>query len=188
MFAEDVSYALYGAWRLARFDASGAGFFDTSRRGVVCSFLAAAASFPLFFVFVALGLDSETLGQAGLGRLFVVQAISYTAQCAAWPLATLFLARLFGREREWLGFVVANNWAGLLGLALIVFCAALAASGALPEALGNLLFVAASLAVLCYGWFVARAALDISGWRAALILFAQMLVQTPIDQVAYAIS
>lgn len=130
-----------------------------------------ASLVPLLLLLVASGL-AQTLDQPGISKA--------TALCAALCTVLLpvviseLLARLWRREQQWGRFIVAFNWCQwTLTFAL---AAALIASDVLvllglPSAIA---IVAALVAFLVYQmalfWFIARHGLEISRWRAALLV------------------
>jgi len=96
---------------------------------------------------------------------------------------------LIDRRSRYLGFIVAANWGSVLQTALLVPMALLrlydGAGAAMPDgsaaidqggSAALLLYLAAFIAVLVYGWFIARAALEVDGVTAAgLVVFSVLL-------------
>lgn len=163
---------LSGMLRLARFNAVGFAQFPASSAALLNS-LAPLVAFPLVGGLVQLLQGSVVSALSGL--LATVVAL-------LTPLVvTEFLARRWGRQALWLRFAVASNWCQwvlpMMLVAVVVVLWVLANLG-LPVGGGAL---GAGIAVLIlYGivlhWFLARAGLDLSRGRAAVLVLAADLL------------
>jgi hypothetical protein len=162
---QSVGHVLLGVLQLALLRAEGLGKFGDSPKSFLNS-LAPLIAFPL--VGGVLGLLS------GAGLEAVVALLGTLVALLAPPVLSEMLARLWGRDREWLRYATAFNWsrwAMLLALGgALVLMSVLAAAG-----LGPRVSVAVGLlAVAAYGvvleWFVARVGLRLVWWRAALLV------------------
>lgn len=171
----EIAYALYGAWRLARLDPGGMGYFDRSIAGFWKSFFAALLVAPGHILLLIIEFDEAEL-TAPLPRIVVVLMIIYVLSWTAFPLVMHYLTQNINRSAEYTGVIVANNWAQVIQIALLCPVTAIARSGLLPEALGGLLWFAAFCAILYYSWFIMRTALRISGPAATgIVAFAFVL-------------
>jgi hypothetical protein len=183
----ELGPALYGAWRLAHFDPGGMRYFDRSLHGFWRSFWAAPVAAPFVALLIALRVADSHVG-GGLLGLVLGEAIAYVIGVVAFPLAAFYITRLIDREREYLGFIVAYNWSGLLQLAVILPAVLLAVSGVFPGGAGSALIYAAQIAVLIYEWFVVRTALRLPGFGAAGVVVIDfvlsLIVQTLGDMLA----
>ena len=173
--AREASYAIYGAWRLARLDASGVQFFGNTVEAFWRSFWAAAIALPPYALMLLMRLaDSPVSIRPFTAAL--VEVIAYIAGWTAFPLAMFYVARMFDRGTVYLRYIAAYNWSVVLQVALLLGVTALAASGLLPQAAGALLSLAATLAILTYQWFIARAALNATiGGAVAIVALDLML-------------
>ncbi|MCZ6467897.1 MAG: hypothetical protein O6829_11555, partial [Alphaproteobacteria bacterium] len=111
--AREAATSLYGAYRLARFDARGMTYFETSLAGFWRSFYAAVIVAPVFAVLLAMryAAGGEATDEV---RFASVEAIAYVIAWVAFPLVMVSLARLLDREERYLGYIVAYNWASVL--------------------------------------------------------------------------
>jgi hypothetical protein len=178
----EIGPALYGAWRLAHFDVGGMRYFDRSLNGFWRSFWTAVLAAP--FVALLTGLHLAGMHVAGSGsRIVLGEAIAYVIGVVAFPLVAFYLTRLIHREKEYLGFIVAYNWSGLLQLAVMVPAVLLAVSGVLPGGVPSALIYAAQIAVLVYEWFVVRTALRLPGFGAGGIVVLDVVLTLIIQGV-----
>ena len=154
--AREASYAIYGAFRLARFDASGAQFFDNTPEAFWNSFWAAVIVLPAYALLLLMRLADSPVN-AGAGTVLLVEGIAYVAGWFAYPLAVFHIARAFGRQNVYYRYIAAYNWAVVLQVGLLLAVTALAGSGLLPRDIGAFLSLAGTAAILAYQWFIARA-------------------------------
>jgi hypothetical protein len=178
----ELGPAVYGAWRLARFDAGGMRYFDRSPNGFWRSFWAAPLAAPVVAVLIAIHLARMHVAASG-PRIVLGEAIAYAIGVVAFPLVAFYLTRLIDREREYVGFIVAYNWSGLLQLAVLLPAALLAVSGILPGGAPAVLIFAGQIAVLVYEWFVVRTALRLPGFGAAGIVLLDVVMTLIIQGV-----
>src|SRR5262245_1317592 len=115
----ELGPALYGAWRLAHFDAGGMRYFDRSLNGFWRSFWAVALAAPGVAVITVIHLADMPIAGGWLGAV-LGEAIAYVIGAVAFPLAAFYLTRFIDREAEYLGFIVAYNWSSLLQLAVLL--------------------------------------------------------------------
>jgi hypothetical protein len=179
----DDASALYGAWRLACFDRGGIAWFDRSVSGFWRSFRAGAMTYPAFLILLGLRLADAEPAAADPLRLLLVATIGYVISWTAFPLVMLPVTRFLGREPRWLDFIIAYNWSQVVQYALLLASAGLAESALLPDALAISIIQAAFLAVLVYEWFIARAALDISGLAATMIVLVDLVLTAILGRV-----
>lgn len=154
--AREASYAIYGAYRLARFDANGAQFFDNTPEAFWNSFWAAAIVLPAYALLLLMRLADAPVN-AGPGMVLLVEGIAYVVGWFAYPLAAFYIARAFDRLKVYYRYIAAYNWAVVLQIGLLLAVSALDGSGLLPRDLGAFLSLAGSAAILAYQWFIARA-------------------------------
>jgi len=158
----EILRALYGAYRLARFDAAGLTFLDATPGGFWKSFFAAVLVAPLYAVLLAVRLRAD-LPDVTVARFLAIESIAYVIGWVLFPLVMAAVARLIDRERHYIRYIVAYNWASVWQNAIYLPVAILAVAGTLTGGAGGLLALGALVVVLVYAWFVARTALDIPG-------------------------
>lgn len=168
----EAAAGIYGAWRLARLDPHGMSYFDATERGFWHSFYAAVIVAPAYAVIVAIDYLQQPLG-ASEERIIAVQAIAYVISWTLFPLAMTVVARMLDRERYYLRYIVAANWANVLEVLLFLPAIAMADSGVAAFAM---LPVLAALVTFAYQWFVARTALMVSGLQAAAVVGLDLLL------------
>jgi len=171
----EVAAALYGAWRLLRFDARGFAWFDLTIAGFWRSFFAAALAAPAFLILVALDLARRETPVDG-GWATLVLALAYAAEWIAFPLAAIFITRLLGLTKGYVPLIVAGNWISVPQSALVAFAGAIDEWGGLAGVIGPFITLATTLYVLIYQWFVTRLALDTSGLTAVGVVILQILI------------
>lgn len=179
--AEETARSLYGAWRLARFDAGGMALFDRTPEGFWRSFRVAVLMAPPYALLILLQRGAQAADPL---RFALVELIAYVIAWTAFPLAMAHIVKAVDREADYIGFVVAYNWANALQLGLFVLVAMVAASGLLPPTFANLLGFAAILAVLGYAWFIAKAGLRLGALGAAGIVLFDVMLNAFISGVA----
>lgn len=177
--AREAAYALSGALRLARMDPGGLSHFDISVPGFWRSFYAAVLVAP---VYVLLMIFYAVLHPVDTGpvRWVLVEAIAYVIEWTAYPLAMFTIARWLACSDNYIRYIVAHNWANVLGIVLFLPLATLAA---INPALIGLLYMA-MIAVFVYQWYVAKTALAITGQEAAMLMVFNLVLSFFINVVA----
>jgi hypothetical protein len=165
----EILRALYGAYRLARFDTGGMAFFNVTPGGFWKSFFAAVIVLPLYLLLLAVRLRYG-VADTTPSRFLAIELIAYVIGWVIYPLVMATVTRLIDREPRYIGYVVAYNWASVWQNLFYLPIAILSVAGPLAGNAGSSLAVAALVVVLVYAWFVARTALAIPG------LFAVPLV------------
>jgi len=184
--ARETANALYGAYRLAARDPGGMAFFDISIGGFWRSFFAAVLIAPLFAVLLSVRYRLG-LADAPLERFIAIEAITYVIAWVAFPLAMVTVSRLIKREKNYLGFIVAYNWASVLQNGVYLPLAILTVTGGVPADAGNFLNLILLALILAYTWFIAKTALDIPGPQAAAIVALDFALGIFINGVAQGI-
>jgi hypothetical protein len=171
----EIVYGIFGAWRLLRLDPKGMTYFDTSLEGFWKSFFAAVLIAPAHAIIVAMEL-SKVETTVHPGSILILQVLAYVISWMAFPLAVFYLTRNMGRAAHYLGYIVAYNWSSLIQMVILLPLSLLAESAVLPEALASLVGLAAFIVVLGYLWFIARTALDITGFPAAGLVLLSLVI------------
>jgi len=169
--ARDLSYGLYGAWRLTLLDRNAGRYFDTSIDGFWKSFYAAAIAAPGVIIVTALIVAQVGLpDHVGYPSFILAKAAQYVISWVLFPLVMATVSDLLQRGEQYIGFVVAFNWWQVVEMAvslpLFLLIIASGASAQEPNTVVNLLL----LAVAFYYWFIARTMLRISGWSAVAVV------------------
>ena len=167
--AREAAYALFGAYRLARLDPSGLQYFNATVQGFWRSFTAALIVAPGYVILIGLELgQSPDAASFDWGHIALVQAIAYVISWTAFPVALHYLTAAIGRHQEYVGYIVAYNWAAVIQMAVMLPAAAVQAM--IPGQAGGLIMLPVVVATAFYQWFIARTALRIGGGTAAGIV------------------
>ena len=172
----EVQLAVGGALKLARGDASGLGFFDTSIDGFWRSFRAALICYPLFLILLAFRVSAAHWETSGVPRIVIVETIGYVISWVAFPLLVLPLTRWLGREHRFLAFMVAYNWSQIPQTVLFVIVGGDAAAGLFSANVAQGVDFAAAVAVLVYEWYIARVALMVTAAQAVPVVLLDLVL------------
>ena len=100
-------------------------------------------------------------------RIVTAETIGYVIAWVAYPLAAFYLTRFVDRQQDYLGFIVALNWASVIQLAVQTPAHVIASTGSAARRHGRRPPVlGAELGCLAYEWFITRTALRLSGFGA----------------------
>ncbi len=171
----EVVAALYGAWRLLRFDPRGFDWFDLTIDGFWRSFFAAVLAAPAYLLLVALDLGDRGAPIDGPWAAFVL-VLAYAAEWIAFPIAAIFITRLLGLTTGYVPLIVAGNWISVPQSLLVALAGAIDEWGGLAAVVGPFLSLSATLYVLIYQWFVTRLALKTGGATAVGVVLLQILI------------
>jgi len=166
--ATQIAAGVRAAWLLARGRAEGLRFTLLSPEGAARSFWAGAICLVPFLLIRAMG------GEGIVTDALSVQLIGYVLGWVAFPLAALSLVDASGRGPLWPLFVAAWNWANLAQYAVLLGAALL--GSILPPEFARVLILASFAYALWIEWFVAKVALDVSGFRAGIFVMADMAI------------
>ena len=181
--AREVVASLYGAYRLARFDAGGLRFLNDSTEGFWRSFFAAVLVLPFYLVLLVVRHATAMEHVAGV-RFYAIEMIAYVIAWVAFPLIMASFARILDRDRFYVRFIVAYNWAAVLQNGVYLPITILTAAGLFADPLANTLGLAALGVIVVYVWFVTRTALEIEAGKAAGIVGLDFLLSILINAVA----
>lgn len=183
--AGQVLAALFGAFRLYRFDAGGFRFFETTEQAFWQSFFCALLILPLYLPLIMLRMDAVELS-APLYRIVLIEGIAYAIGWLAFPLALFYLTQALDRASRFFGYIVAYNWCAAPQVALMLGVGALRESGLMPQPTQIGLQLGAMLYVMGVQWFVARKALDIGPAAAIVVVAIDFIISFVIATVALA--
>ncbi len=158
----EVSVALYGAWRLMRFDPDGINYFLTTRDAFWKSFYAVVVCLPGLAVFVLSSDDGSA------NPVIAVLRFSLAFFVGLLVMATLVQAicEVIDRQQHFVRCVVAINWSSVLQV-YVITPIMLFSTIAPDSGIGGLLFFAASLFLMVYEGFIYHRSLEITGFAAA---------------------
>lgn len=183
--AREIVYGVYGAYRLCRFDAQGLAYFNASREGFWRSFFAAVLVAPAAFLITALHVDKAAI-HAGPLRIALIEGLAYVILVFAYPVTVFPLCRLLDREANYITYVIAYNWAGVIQMLLVLPFALLAASGVLPSTVANLAWLAVNGVTLAMLWYIAKAALRVPAGMAVALVTIDLVIGLVVDWIAEA--
>lgn len=163
--AREIVYGVYGAWRLARLDRGGHGYFDDSTRGFWTSFYAAALVAPGYAILVLLDPVAPST-DSGAVRIFLIHVLTYCLSWTVYPVIVHPLCQAMDKEDAYIRYIVAFNWAKVIQMAAYLPVAGILAANLLPGGVAEVIHGVAYMLLLGYQWFVTRTALDIRGWPA----------------------
>ncbi|HSE78344.1 MAG TPA: hypothetical protein VLG66_10095 [Alphaproteobacteria bacterium] len=158
--AREIVSSLFGAWRLVQRDPGGLRYFDASIGGFWRSFFAAVIALPGYVVLVAVRIGDRLTADGALHAL-TLEALAYAIGWTAFPLAAFYAVRLFDRERRYIGYIVAYNWAAVLQVGLYVPTVLLVSFGIFPQPLDTVVALVVTIAVMIYQYYIARVALEV---------------------------
>lgn len=164
--APTMAAALYGAWRLLRFDPDGLHAYRADAEAFWQSFFAALIALPGYAVLVALHLGAQETAADWVSTA-VLHGLAYVMSWTAFPLVTYYAAVNMDRAANWIGFVVALNWSKVLQMLIYLPLVLVAKTGMFGQAGGGFLTLVGFVVVIVYQWFVTRSALDCPGPSAA---------------------
>ncbi len=185
--AKELAGAAYGITRLLRRDKGAFAFFNASLEGFWRSFTAAAILAPVYAVLllvdVAAGVSEQPL------RFLSVQVIAYVMGWVAFPLLMVYLSRALRREENFFRYMVAYNWFQLVPLTAFVVLTLIATTGGGgPSVLAQFLALVLFIATLVYNWFIAREGLQVDGFSAIGVVFADFVLSLTIEGVTLSLS
>ena len=179
----EASASLYGACRLARFDAAGMTFFNTSLEGFWRSFYAAVIIAPFYGLLLYLRYAAGEVAVQPT-RFASVEAIAYVMSWFAFPVVMLTVVLFLDREKNYLRYLTAYNWAAVLQNAVYLPLAILMVTGVLPQQAANLFGLFVFAVILAYTWFITRVALDVPAATAGGVVTLDLLFSILINDFA----
>jgi hypothetical protein len=174
--ADEVGRSLSGAMQLLNRDEGGLRWFPVSIEAFWRSFGAVVLTAPAFVTALAadrlrlgLPLDEGLFSDPGL---VTVRLLFVGAAWIAFPIVMIAVARWLGHR--YVRFVIAYNWSAVFASAILAFPTAMYVTGLASSALSTLFVVAFAVVVFRLRWFLAKAALGVSGGLAAAIAAADL--------------
>jgi hypothetical protein len=178
---DETAKALEGIYRLAIFDRAAVASFGKDLRSCARSFWAYAIGLPAILVLTAISVAIAKPDDPFV--LTASELIGDAIEALGFPLLLLPLLRWFGRRDRWPWFVTGYNWFNMVQL--IVFTALLCLFADLPgQMLGDVLLKAARIYFYVLEAFLAYSLLEITAWRAVLVLLLDFAFSNGIDRLA----
>ncbi len=179
----EIVASLYGAWRLARFDARGLASFTTTLAGFWRSFFAAVIVAPLYALSLMMPLDDTAGVPRGFG-FALVEIVAYVVSWVAYPVAAEWLSRRLRCRDRLIAYLTAYNWSTVIQHAMIASIIIATGADLISLQAAQLIWLVATSYLLAYVWFIARTALAIPPFVAAAFVAVDLLLSYAIGSVA----
>ena len=178
-----MSKALWGAWRFATLDRAAIQFFDNTPDAFWKSFHAAWLAMPAYALLVLLGFTQHPV-DTGAFRFLSVELISYVIGWVLFPLIMVAFTDTAKCARNYFRFITAWNWSIVLQAYLFLGVSVFSASGTVPDNLGGLVSLVATLAIFFYQGFIAKTTLDVTVGVAFLAVVIDLAIAIGLSLVS----
>ena len=155
----EIVSALFGSWRLMRFDAEGMNWFDFSVGGFWRSFFAALPAAPFFALLIYLNFYQQAGPVEAAPEIFL-SFLVYGVGWAIVPLIMIPVTKLFGVGRSFIPMMVAYNWTAVPQIIVQTLSALPGAVGLISDELSATIRFVVIIYVVIFEWFVIRTALQ----------------------------
>ncbi len=172
--AREALYGLYGAYRLARFDRAGMGYFDTTPSGALASFKVLWLTLPMLALSYLL-LDAELGRPENPGQL-VFLLLVHLVEWFGFLVLVEIVARRIDRDSRFPAFVAAHNWTMAIKVGALLAVVLAAAFGVFGTELSALLMIIVFVGVVVYRCFVYGVALDVPVPAAVGLVFIEIML------------
>lgn len=179
----ELSVALYGAWRFATLDRAAVQFFDNTPDALWKSFNAAWLALPAYALLVLLSFTQHPV-DAGPFRVLSVELISYVIGWVVFPLVMVAFTDTTKCAPNYFRFITAWNWSIVLQAYFFLGISAFSASGTVPESLGGLISLVATLAIFFYQGYIAKTTLDVPTPVAVMIVVIDLVIAIALSLVS----
>ncbi len=173
---KEVFAGLFGAYRLARLDPQGMGFFDLTVAGFWNSFFAAVLVLPSYILVLALRTNIADLPD-DLFSIVLIEALSYVVLWLLFPVVAHAIAVTLDKEDRFIPLVVASNWAAVVQMVIYLPVLLVGDLGLVPVALAKLLDVVGTAVVIAYRWYVIRIAFATGALGALGLVFIELMLE-----------
>ncbi len=180
----EITAALFGAWRLMRFDADGMNWFNLSSEGFWRSFFAALPVAPFFALLVYLDFRRET-EPVDVEREIFVTFLVYGVGWTIVPLVMVPVTKLLGMSRGFVPMMVAYNWTTVPQIIIQALVALPGGLGLISVELSGTILFTAVVYILVFEWFVIRTALQTTAMTAVAIVMLLETLGILINLIAY---
>lgn len=183
-FARDALYGLYGAWRLARFDAGGGACYDPAPEAALRSFRALWLVLPGSALLLLLQLGGS-IPPVMLASRLVLEGLAMVVGMLAYLLVAYHALELAGLRGNFGRYAGAYNWSYVIQVAVLLVVNTVVDSGLPGAEAAEMLQFATFVWVIVYQWFIATAAAGIGRAGAvglvAVDVFITVLVRNLTD-------
>lgn len=187
MTAREALNALYGAWRLARFDRGGLAYFDASSGGALRSFAVVWFVLPAFCLTTVMEWRIYDQWPAAPVLPIVAYGIAYLVKWAGFLTLVDWITGQIGRPKPFASFVVLYNWILVARSAAFMLLTFAAFTGLLPlEGLAALSLIL-TVAILVYEVFVFCAVLEVPVLSAVGLALVEVMLAGLIEAVMNAV-
>ena len=180
----EIINALFGSWRLMRFDADGMNWFDLSIAGFWRSFFAALPVAPFFALLVYFDFSRQT-DSFDVGQETLVTIVVYAVGWTIVPVIMVLVTKLLGTGRNFVPMMVAYNWTTVPQIIIQALAALPGAIGLISVELSGAVLFTVVIYILVFEWFVIRIALQTTAMTAAGIVLLLETVGVLINLIAY---
>lgn len=179
----DLSIALYGAWRFATLDRAAVQFFENTPDAFWKSFNAAWLALPAYALLVLLSFVQHPV-DAGPFRILSVELIAYVIGWVLFPLIMVAFTDTAKCGLNYYRFIAAWNWSIVLQAYFFLGVSAFSASGTVPDNLGGLISLVATLAIFFYQGFIAKTTLDVTVPVAVMVVVIDLAIAIGLSLVS----
>lgn len=171
---KEISWSLYGAYRLARNDPGALQYFNLSTAGFFTSFAAIILALPFYAIENAIEYQLIAT-ETPIIRFLILLSFTFFINWIVFLLVMAVFAKILDFSDKFSIFVIVHNWAQLaiivVWMPLSVLSSGLAGGSFYP--ILSLLFLGA---IYVYLWHILRVTLQISGIAALGFAFLKFII------------
>ena len=169
---EEARISIGAAIRLARFDSAGIRDFNLTLTGFWRSFGASVIVAP-FAITIALTSPLSNASEISIP----VWSVSYILSWVVFPIAMIFISKLFKLTERYIQFIIAINWISVVEILIYFALTGLATTGLASREIFLSLNFISFIYILSYWTFVIRTALEIPWVTAIALLVIQLIIE-----------
>ena len=177
----EIVRSIRGAVRIGMFDPDAPACFNLTLEGFWRSFLAPVLLAPFYLAIILrdVGAADAAAEGAETGDFVGVRIATFVFGWIAFPLLMIPIARMLQLGGAYVSFIIMWNWSAVPQAALMI--PAMAALDFMAPRPAGLLFMAATVTVLFYGYLVARAGLRCQAATAAGVVALDLVLSLLIN-------
>lgn len=179
----ELSVALYGVWRFATLDRTAVQFFDNTPDAFWKSFNAAWLALPAYALLVLISFTQHPV-EAGPIRILSIEVISYVIGWVLFPLVIIAFTDITRSTQKYFRFIAAWNWAIVPQAYFFLCVSAFSASGTVPDNLGGLISLVATLPIFFYQGFIAKTSLDVTVPIAVMVVVIDLAIAIGLSMIS----
>ncbi|MFP6696908.1 MAG: hypothetical protein VCF08_08385 [Alphaproteobacteria bacterium] len=186
----EVTRSIHGAWRVARMDPDALDYFDLTIDGFWRSFAALLVVAPFYIIFLILNYGNQTGLELPTGPVVstefyvAVKLVAYIIGWLAFPLIMVPISRLLDLSQNYVPYIIVWNWSNVLVMAVILPTVLLFPPAAQTAAAAKMVLMGAQIAMLFYGYLVARAGLRCKIFTAVGVVVLDLLLSLLLSLMA----